>query len=87
LGGHVVLLGDSIFDNAAYTGREPDVVQWDASAGTSRTCEERSEVTLPSTARRLAFQPQGRIERRCATAVARAVGALDPPAGSWVLAG
>lgn len=23
---HVVLLGDSIFDNAAYTGREPDVV-------------------------------------------------------------
>lgn len=24
---HVVLLGDSIFDNAAYTGREPDVVQ------------------------------------------------------------
>jgi len=27
LGGHVVLLGDSIFDNAAYTGREPDVIQ------------------------------------------------------------
>jgi len=27
LGGHVVLLGDSICDNAAYTGREPDVVQ------------------------------------------------------------
>ena len=24
---HVVLLGDSIFDNAAYTGREPDVIQ------------------------------------------------------------
>jgi hypothetical protein len=24
---HVVLLGDSIFDNAAYTGSEPDVVQ------------------------------------------------------------
>ncbi|HWM90926.1 MAG TPA: SGNH/GDSL hydrolase family protein [Thermoanaerobaculia bacterium] len=24
---HVVLLGDSIFDNAAYTGREPDVVE------------------------------------------------------------
>lgn len=24
---HVVLLGDSIFDNAAYTGGEPDVVQ------------------------------------------------------------
>lgn len=24
---HVALLGDSIFDNAAYTGREPDVVQ------------------------------------------------------------
>jgi hypothetical protein len=23
---HIVLLGDSIFDNAAYTGREPDVV-------------------------------------------------------------
>jgi hypothetical protein len=23
---HVVLLGDSIFDNAAYTGREPDVI-------------------------------------------------------------
>lgn len=23
---HVILLGDSIFDNAAYTGREPDVV-------------------------------------------------------------
>lgn len=27
LGGHVVLLGDSIFDNAAYTGSEPDVIQ------------------------------------------------------------
>jgi hypothetical protein len=27
LGGHVALLGDSIFDNAAYTGREPDVIQ------------------------------------------------------------
>lgn len=27
LGGHVALLGDSIFDNAAYTGMEPDVVQ------------------------------------------------------------
>jgi len=26
LGGHVALLGDSIFDNAAYTGSEPDVV-------------------------------------------------------------
>jgi hypothetical protein len=25
-GEHVVLLGDSIFDNAAYTGREPDVI-------------------------------------------------------------
>ena len=24
---HVVLLGDSIFDNAAYTGMEPDVIQ------------------------------------------------------------
>jgi len=24
---HVALLGDSIFDNAAYTGREPDVVE------------------------------------------------------------
>lgn len=24
---HVVLLGDSIFDNAAYTGREPDVIR------------------------------------------------------------
>jgi hypothetical protein len=23
---HIVLLGDSIFDNAAYTGREPDVI-------------------------------------------------------------
>jgi lysophospholipase L1-like esterase len=25
---HVVLLGDSIFDNAAYTGGAPDVVRW-----------------------------------------------------------
>ena len=24
--GHIVLLGDSVFDNAAYTGSEPDVV-------------------------------------------------------------
>ena len=27
MSGHVVLLGDSIFDNAAYTGGEPDVVR------------------------------------------------------------
>src|SRR3954452_23575611 len=27
MSGHVVLLGDSIFDNDAYTGSEPDVVQ------------------------------------------------------------
>lgn len=26
MGGHVALLGDSIFDNAAYTGEEPDVI-------------------------------------------------------------
>lgn len=26
--GHVVLLGDSIFDNGAYTGREPDVATY-----------------------------------------------------------
>jgi len=26
-GGHVVLLGDSIFDNKSYTGAEPDVVE------------------------------------------------------------
>jgi hypothetical protein len=26
MGGHVALLGDSIFDNSAYTGGEPDVV-------------------------------------------------------------
>lgn len=25
-GGHIALLGDSIFDNRAYTGREPDVI-------------------------------------------------------------
>ena len=26
VGGHVALLGDSIFDNRAYTGAEPDVI-------------------------------------------------------------
>ena len=59
--GHVVLLGDSVFDNAAYVGGGPDVVRqvrerlprgWDASL---RAVDGSMVAGLPSSSR--AFHP------------------------------
>lgn len=72
MSGHIALLGDSIFDNRAYTGREPDVIghlrallpsSWRASLcavdGSTTESIKRQVLRVPADASRLVISVGG----------------------------
>ncbi len=70
---HIALLGDSVFDNAAYTGDEPDVLGHLKAilpvVDLRAVCDQPRDYANP-------IEPSGRGGYKIARAVARACGAL-----------
>ena len=65
---HITLLGDSIFDNAAYTGAEPDVVT-------------QLRALLPAGARATLLAVDGAITRSMTEQIPRDPRRRDAPGG------
>ena len=91
---HIVLLGDSIFDNRAYTGREPDVITHlqdvlpDSWHATLVAIDGAATRGLPSQSEPSDYanpiEPSGQGGLKIARAVARAAGAIPGDAGTKV---
>jgi hypothetical protein len=83
---HLALLGDSIFDNAAYTAGAPDVIAHVRALLPARgvdvidlrlVCTEPSDYANP-------IEPSGAGGRKIAAAIAAAIGVAERPAGARV---